>query len=183
MLFYHYAFFQTIPSDIFSTTSFYNSKTYLNLWFSNFADKKSKILSDLQEKRSCNSKYYITVIYDWSYIVTEPNLGPFAWNTAKASYWHWVAVTESTAFTAGSSKANLNLMLRRPELPDGFQRRIFKDSVRESVTVCTILWLVDGEVTEWCFRNLNHQPSGSNWTGTYLLVVSMQLTYSTWWGI
>ena len=104
---------------------FYNSKTYLNLWFSNFADKKSKILSDLQEKRSCNSKYYITVIYDGSYIVTEPNLGPFAWHTAKASYWHWVVVIESTAFTAGSSKAKLKLMLRRPELPERLSEEDF----------------------------------------------------------
>ena len=63
-IFYHYAFFQTISSDISSIASFYNSKTYLNPWNSNFADKKSanKILSDIQNKRSCNFKYCITVI-------------------------------------------------------------------------------------------------------------------------
>ena len=63
-LLYHYAFFQTISSDIPLITSFYNSKTYLNPWNSNFADKKSanKILSDIQNKRSCKFKYCITVI-------------------------------------------------------------------------------------------------------------------------
>ena len=61
---YHYVFFQTTSSDISSIASFYNSKTYVNPWNSNFADKKSanKILSDIQNKRSYNFKYCITVI-------------------------------------------------------------------------------------------------------------------------
>ena len=52
----------------------------------------------------------------------------------------------------GPSKEDGQLMLKIPELPDGFQGGIFKDSVRESITgyvisSCTILLLVDGEVT------------------------------------
>ena len=38
---------------------------------------------------------------------------------------------------------------------------------------------VGGEVTRWCFGNLYHQPSGSNPSGFYLLVVSTWLTFST----
>ena len=30
-----------------------------------------------------------------------------------------------------------------------------------------------GELTGWCFSNLNHQPSGFNQSGFYVLVVSM----------
>ena len=29
----------------------------------------------------------------------------------------------------------------------------------------TFFWLVDGEITGWCSRNLNHQTSGSNQSG------------------
>ena len=43
---------------------------------------------------------------------------------------------ESAVFTAGTK--NGQLMLKRPELPDGFQGRVFKDRVRESVVGCAI---------------------------------------------
>ena len=39
------------------------------------------------------------------------------------------------------------------------------------------LWLVGGEVS----RGQHHQPSGSNWSGVYVLVGSIQLTSPTWW--
>ena len=45
---------------------------------------------------------------------------------------------ESTVFIAGPSKENGQLILKRPEPPDGFQERLFKDSVRERVTGCMI---------------------------------------------
>ena len=49
-------------------------------------------------------------------------------------------------------KKNWQLIFKRPELPSGFQGMAFKDSVRERVMgfviiSCTVLWLVDGEVT------------------------------------
>ena len=49
------------------------------------------------------------------------------------------------------SKESRQLILKRPEFPQGFQGRVFKDSVRERVigymiSLCIILWLVDGEV-------------------------------------
>ena len=37
----------------------------------------------------------------------------------------------------------------------------------------TFFWLVGGEITGWCFGNLNHQPSGSNQCKFCLLVLSM----------
>ena len=59
-------------------------------------------------------------------------------------------VKESTGLIAGTSKENRQLMLKRPELPNGFQRRVFKDSVRrEGGRMCDQLVhnsLVDDEV-------------------------------------
>lgn len=60
-------------------------------------------------------------------------------------------VKENTAFISRPSKDNEQLMLKRPETPDGFQERFFKDIVWERVTgfmisSCTILRLVDREV-------------------------------------
>ena len=40
--------------------------------------------------------------------------------------------------SVGPSKENGQLMLRRPKLPNGFQGRVFKDSVRERVMGCMI---------------------------------------------
>ena len=52
----------------------------------------------------------------------------------------------------------------------------FNDSVRERAAGClvglyTVLWLVVDEAIGWCFRNLSHQPSGSNqyWIVCWLL--------------
>lgn len=64
-----------------------------------------------------------------------------------------------------SSKEKGKLMLKRPELPCGFLERIFIGSLWTS--------LVSGKVTGWCCRNLNIQPSGSDWSGLYVVVVSM----------
>ena len=42
----------------------------------------------------------------------------------------------------------------------------------------TFFWLVGGEVS----GSQHHQPSGSNQSGVYMLVGSIQLTSPTWWG-
>ena len=70
------------------------------------------------------------------------------------------------------------------KFPTGFPVGVFKVRVRERLTECvvnlgTILWLVDGEVTGWWFENLNHQHSGSNQSGIYVFVASVQLPFST----
>ena len=45
---------------------------------------------------------------------------------------------ESTASIVGPSKENGQLMLKRPKFSDGFQGRVLKDSVKETVTGCVI---------------------------------------------
>lgn len=82
-------------------------------------------------------------------------------------------------------------MLRRHKLPDGFQGSVVLKTVREcgggEVTECvvhsyTVLCLVDSEIIGRSFQNLNHQSSGFNQSGVYMLVVSMQLTSFRCWG-
>ena len=45
---------------------------------------------------------------------------------------------ESTVFIVGPSKENGQLMLKRSELPGGFQGRVFKGKMRERVAGCLI---------------------------------------------
>ena len=106
-------------------------------------------------------------------IVTEPSLGPLAWCTAKAVCWHWVVMKESTAFIAGPSKENGQLVVKRPKLPSDFWQRVSKGKVKESVSGClisswTFFWLVGGEVTRWYFGSQHHQL-GSKPPGVYVL--------------
>ena len=63
-------------------------------------------------------------------IVTEPNLGPPACHASKPISWHQVVVKESTAFIAGTSKVDGQLMLKRPKLPVGFKGRVFKGNIK-----------------------------------------------------
>ena len=66
-------------------------------------------------------------------------------------------------------------MLKRPKLPNGFQGRVFKGDIGVRAAGCVIFFgLVGGEkVTGLYFRNLNNQPSGSNQSGVYMLVLSV----------
>ena len=51
---------------------------------------------------------------------------------------------------------------------------IFKGNIWvRAAKYMTFFWLVGGEVTGWCIRNLSHQPSGSNQSEIQVLVVSM----------
>lgn len=58
-------------------------------------------------------------------IVTRSNLGPRVHHAAKPIYWHQVVVEEYTALTCRVPSKNKQLLLKRPELPDGFQERFF----------------------------------------------------------
>ena len=104
--------------------------------------------------------------------VTEPNLGPLTHHAAKPIYWHWVVVKYSIycrhqARRTGSScsKDPNSLMAFR----EGFLKATF--GVRAAGCM-TVFWLVGSEVTGWCFRSLNHQPSGSNQSGVCVLAPS-----------
>ena len=67
----------------------------------------------------------------------------------------------------GSNK-NRQLMLKRPDVPSGFQGRAFKGKLRERVTrylikSWTFFSLVDGGETGWYFRSQHSQhliPTG-----------------------
>ena len=68
-------------------------------------------------------------------------------------------------------------MLKRLKLPKGFQGKVFKDKVRQTVVRCvvsfwTFFWLVGGEV----IRSQHHQPSISGQSGG-----SIQFISPTWW--
>ena len=70
------------------------------------------------------------------------------------------------------SKAKGQLKLKGPELPNGFQGKNFKGSVRERTVGCMIScaqfldWLASG----WSFKP--HQPSGFNQSRVFMLAVS-----------
>ena len=67
--------------------------------------------------------------------------------------------------------------------PVDFKEEGFIGNVcEEGCRVCTLLWLVDGEVTGWCSRNLDHRPSGSYQSGVHMLVLSLMLPSSPWVG-
>ena len=61
------------------------------------------------------------------------------------------------------------------------RKKVLYGNLREGCRVCN-LPLVGGEVTGWCSKNLNHQPSGSNQSGVPVLVLSLKLPSSTWAG-
>ena len=80
----------------------------------------------------------------------------------------------------GPSKENGQLMLKKPKLSDGFQGRVFKGKFGgRAAGYMTFFWLVGGEIM-WCSKSLNHQPSGSNWSGVHMLMLSLKLPSSTW---
>ena len=102
---------------------------------------------------------------------------------SKADCWYQVVVKGSAAFIAGTKQGVWAANIQKAWTPNGFQGTVFKDRVRKRVAGCvisswTFFWLVGGEV----IGSQHHQPSGSNQSGVCVLVVSVQLTSSTWWG-
>ena len=79
-------------------------------------------------------------------------------------------------------KENGRRLLTRPKLPNGFQGKVFKDRVRERVVGYMISsHPILGSVGDEVIRNQQYQPSGSTQSGLCVFVVSMHLTFSTWW--
>ena len=102
--------------------------------------------------------------------VTEPNLAllpPAPPARSKASLLTCSCCEgKCSIYFRAPSKEYRWLMLKRPELPGGFQGKVFEDRVRERIAGCiislwTFFWLVGGEV----IRSQHHQLSGStNWS-------------------
>ena len=107
----------------------------------------------------------------WCPIVIETNFDLLTQWAAKPIYWHWFGVKQLRLLKGIHYEAKhgdqATYAQKTWNFPLDFLGRIFKVRVRERLTECvvslgTILWLVDGEVTRWWFENLNHQHSGSN---------------------
>ena len=91
---------------------------------------------------------YRLVVLKLRWCCYRTKLGSTHSHAVKPNYWHWVVVKESAVFISGhKARSSGQLVLKTPELPDGFHQSIFKGQVREGCSrVC------DGEVTGWCHR-------------------------------
>ena len=81
------------------------------------------------------------------------------------------------------SKENRQLMLKRPNSLMAFRQGDISGSIRAEGQ-----WsahghssLVCDEVIGWCFGNLNHQPSGSNQSGVYVLCCGQNVVNILHW--
>ena len=94
-----------------------------------------------------------------------------------------VGVWSRQRLTAGSGRQNRQFMLQRLKLSHGFDGRVFIGEIWSEGCRCgTVFWLVGGEVTGQCFRNLTHEPFGSNQSGIHVLEHSLKLPSSSWVG-
>ena len=96
--------------------------------------------------------------------VYEPNMGPLAWCTAKPIYWHQVVGKESTAFIARRTSHSCSKDPNSPmTLREGFLKTVWG---RGNMLMFWGISLTNSLVPT------HHEVS--------MLVVSMQLTSSTW---
>ena len=70
-------------------------------------------------------------------------------------------------YCRASSKESRKLVLKSPELLEGFQGKIFKDRMRERGLWGA--WSADGHSSD-VFGSQHHQLSGSSWSGVYVRV-------------
>ena len=114
-------------------------------------------------------------------LVTKPNLGlPTQSSTAKPIYWHQIVVKGSTTLMQDTNKSmgskcskDLNSQMVSSE---EFLKVRWGRGSRVAWSThgqCSSSWLVM-RIT-WCLGTLNHQPSGSSWSGIYVLVGSNSL--------
>ena len=87
--------------------------------------------------------------------------------TVKSIYWHGVVGKESAAFIVMCCTKNWGqLVLKKSELPDGFQGKIFKEEWGREVVGCMIsLWTFSGLAGGETHGNSHHQPSSSDPSG------------------
>ena len=163
-----------------SLPNFLNLKFLFCLKFHTHASCKTSLFFFMY----CSSAHgtLFSTSFPWCWYLTK--LGSVCPCIVKPIYWHLVMVKKKySVYCRAPSKEYGKRIPKRPNLPDGFQGKVFKDRVRERVSVYlisswTFFWLVGGEV----IGSQHHQPSGPNWSGVYVLVVSMQLTSFTWRG-
>ena len=94
---------------------------------------------------------------------TKHSLGLLSLLSTKPMYWHPRC---GEVDFAGVKQGVQATHVQKTELPNGFHGMIFKAKFGVMAVGCvTFFWLVDGEVTGWCSRNL---------------VLSLKLTSSIW---
>ena len=126
-------------------------------------------LSSLCELPGLDCASFSISIYIPALIFTEPNLGPLTWCAAKPIYWHWGRGEGKYSVYCRVKQGKQAAHVQKTRTPQWISGKGFKRQCEgEGHRVCDQLVhssLVDGEVTGWCFRNLNHQLSGSSQSG------------------
>ena len=112
-----------------------------------------------------------------------PNPGSYVRGTVRPNKHKHRGLDQTKVYFRAPSKKNRWLMLKRPNLKDGFQERVFKGKIRdEGYRVCDFL------LADWWWGKRvifleSRSTCGSNQSGVYILVVSLQTPSSTPGGI
>ena len=110
------------------------------------------------------------------YICYQTELGSIHLSAVKPIYWYWVMMKESAHYFGVPSTESRKWGLKKHKLPSGFQGKVFdsvggRGFVGHVIRLWIFFWLVDGKVI-WS----QHQLSGSNQSGVYMLVGSMGIS-------
>ena len=100
-----------------------------------------------------------------------------AWCTVRPNkLTHW-NLRQRKVYCKGQARSMGGSCSKHPNSPIVFWEEFLKTNSGGGLQDA---WLVGGEVTGWWSRNLSHQPSGSNWSGVNVLMLSLKLPPSTW---
>ena len=92
------------------------------------------------------------VVLTWKYNSScyRTKLGSALPRAVKPIYWHWIVVKESAVFILKAPyKENGWLVLRNPELHEGFQQSVFKGQVRERGGGSQGMWSAHAQFSDW----------------------------------
>ena len=139
---------------------------FLSLWVSTFYTEfyKLNVSSYIIKGKRCDywNDVWVTLLLKqtWVYLpmCCKANLVTLDCGEGKCSIYCWCQV-----------RSPGQPVLKRPELPEGLQGKVFKEKVREKgYRVCDQLLAILLIVWWRLIRNQHHQPSGSNWSGVYI---------------
>ena len=78
-------------------------------------------------------------------------LAPLA---VKPVYWHWMWWRKVQHLLEGQARRIGSSCSKGPNSMIPFREQVWVAGCL--ISSCTVVWLADGEVTGWCFRNLSH---------------------------
>ena len=111
------------------------------------------------------------------------NLSLCACRTGRPNKPKHPSLEQRKVYCEGQARRTSSSYSEDPNFSMAFRDEFLKATFGVKVAGCmTFFWLVGGEVTGWCFRNLNHQP-GSDQSGVYKLGLNMKSPSSTWVGV